>query len=142
MFLIGYQEPNDKKDLWKNIIDNNISNNVTIKNPMVREELKKYYCSADLFVFPSINEGSPRVLKEALSCGTPALVSDLPGNRIVDNNSNILSFFQPNNNKELSTFKKKKYRILKLIRYTFDITVIKYIFSKFFFILMKILKTR
>jgi glycosyltransferase involved in cell wall biosynthesis len=101
LFLIGYQEPNDKKYLRKNIIDNNISNFVTIKEPMEREELKKYYCNADLFVFPSINEGSPRVLKEALSCGTPALVSDLPGNRIVDDNSNILSFFQPNNNKEL-----------------------------------------
>ncbi|MFX1569732.1 MAG: (Fe-S)-binding protein [Promethearchaeota archaeon] len=44
--------------------------------------------------------------------------------------------------KELSTFKPKKYRILKLIRFTFNLSIIRYIFSKFFLILMKVLKTR
>jgi len=44
--------------------------------------------------------------------------------------------------KELSTFKPKKYRLLKLIRYTFNLLIIRYIFSRFFLILMKILKTR
>jgi hypothetical protein len=44
--------------------------------------------------------------------------------------------------KELSTFKPKKYRLLKLIRYTFNLSVVRYIFSKLFLILMKLLKTR
>jgi len=44
--------------------------------------------------------------------------------------------------KELSTFKPKKYRLLTLIRYTFNLSLIRYVFSKCFLILMKILKTR
>jgi len=44
--------------------------------------------------------------------------------------------------KELSTFKPKKYRLLKLIRFTLNLSAIRYIFSNFFLILMKILKTR
>ena len=44
--------------------------------------------------------------------------------------------------KELSTFKPRKHRLLKLIRYTFNLSLIRYVFSKCFLILMKILKTR
>ncbi|MFW9902185.1 MAG: (Fe-S)-binding protein [Candidatus Thorarchaeota archaeon] len=44
--------------------------------------------------------------------------------------------------KELSTFKPRKYRLLKLIRFTLNLSAIRYIFSNFFLILMKILKTR
>jgi len=44
--------------------------------------------------------------------------------------------------KELSTFKPRKYRLLKLIRYTFNLSLIRDIFSKCFPILMRILKTR
>ena len=43
---------------------------------------------------------------------------------------------------ELSTFKPRKLRLLKLIRYTFNLSVVRYIFSKCFLVLMKILKTR
>jgi len=44
--------------------------------------------------------------------------------------------------KDLSTFKPKKFRLLKLIRYTFNLSMIRYFFSKCFVILMNILKTR
>jgi Fe-S oxidoreductase len=43
---------------------------------------------------------------------------------------------------DLSTFKPRKYRLLKLIRFTFDFSPIRYFFSKCFLVLMKILKTR
>jgi Fe-S oxidoreductase len=44
--------------------------------------------------------------------------------------------------KHLSSFKPSKKRLLKLIRYTFNLSIIRYIFSKVFLILMKLLKTR
>lgn len=45
-----------------------------------RAELPDAYRSADLFVSASHCDGSSVSLMEALACGTPALVSDIPGN--------------------------------------------------------------
>jgi L-malate glycosyltransferase len=44
-------------------------------------ELPRYYHSADLYVSASHSDGSSISLLEALACGKPALVSDIPGNR-------------------------------------------------------------
>ena len=39
-----------------------------------REELKKVYSSCDLFVFPSIYDNAPLVVREAAACGLPSLL--------------------------------------------------------------------
>jgi glycosyltransferase involved in cell wall biosynthesis len=39
-------------------------------------ELPPYYRAADLLVLPSVGEGFPLVVQEAMACGTPALLSD------------------------------------------------------------------
>lgn len=44
-------------------------------------DLPRYYRSADLYLSASHSDGSSISLLEAMSCGTPALVSDIPGNR-------------------------------------------------------------
>ncbi|MCL4559659.1 MAG: glycosyltransferase [Chloroflexi bacterium] len=44
-------------------------------------ELPAYYRAADLYVSASHSDGSSVSLLEALACGLPALVSDIPGNR-------------------------------------------------------------
>lgn len=41
-------------------------------------ELPSYYQNADIFVFPSYNEGSPNALIEAISSGLPVVGWDLP----------------------------------------------------------------
>jgi glycosyltransferase involved in cell wall biosynthesis len=41
------------------------------------------YRSADVFVFPSLEEGGPQVTYEAMGCGLPVLVSPMGGGRIV-----------------------------------------------------------
>ncbi|MDF1499262.1 MAG: glycosyltransferase family 4 protein [Anaerolineales bacterium] len=46
-----------------------------------REMLPDYYRSADLYLSGSYSDGSSVSLLEAMACGTPALVSDIPGNR-------------------------------------------------------------
>jgi len=42
------------------------------------EELPSYLCAADVFVLPSRIEGMPIAALEALACGVPLLVSDIP----------------------------------------------------------------
>jgi len=45
------------------------------------DELPDYYRSSDLYVSASHSDGSSVSLMEALACGLPVLVSDIPGNR-------------------------------------------------------------
>lgn len=48
---------------------------------LIREqsELIGYYRAADIFVFPTRNEGSPNVFAEAMAAGLPVVASRLPG---------------------------------------------------------------
>ena len=48
------------------------------------EDLRQLYSHARCFVLPSVNEGFPMVLLEAIAYGLPILCSDIPGTRQVD----------------------------------------------------------
>jgi glycosyltransferase involved in cell wall biosynthesis len=43
------------------------------------DEIEQYYRAVDAFVLPSLREGSPNALLEAMATGLPCLVSRLPG---------------------------------------------------------------
>ncbi len=46
-----------------------------------QEHVEEFYQSADLFVFPSLQEGMPTALMEAMAAGMACVVSDIRGNR-------------------------------------------------------------
>lgn len=50
--------------------------NVKISSNLPTRELISCYQSSDIFLFPSIHEGFPKVTIEAASCGLPAIVFD------------------------------------------------------------------
>lgn len=50
--------------------------NVTVVRSPAPDEIAPLYQAADLFVLPSVGEGIPLALQEAMACGTPALVGD------------------------------------------------------------------
>ena len=50
--------------------------NVSVRRNLTKDQLVHLYQAADLLVLPSVGEGFPLVVQEAMACGTPALVGD------------------------------------------------------------------
>jgi glycosyltransferase involved in cell wall biosynthesis len=48
---------------------------------VAREAIVSHYQQADVFVLPSLDEGMPNVVLEAIACARPIVATDLPGNR-------------------------------------------------------------
>ena len=78
--LVGNGEM--ENEIKEFIIENNLSKNIVMHGSIDnRGELKKIMQNADLFVFPSLSEGSPRVIIEAMGEGLPVIstpVGSLP----------------------------------------------------------------
>lgn len=58
-----------------------VAEKVTFPGRVSQADLPRFYRAADLYISASHTDGSSISLLEALACGIPALVSDIPGNR-------------------------------------------------------------
>ncbi len=58
-------------------------------------ELPGYLRKADAFVLPSLTEGHPKVLLEAMSCGLPCVASSVGGNRAILRDGETGLLFDP-----------------------------------------------
>jgi glycosyltransferase involved in cell wall biosynthesis len=58
-----------------------VTENVTFAGQIKQRDLPRYYHMADLYISPSHVDGSSVSLMEALACGLPCLVSDIPANK-------------------------------------------------------------
>jgi glycosyltransferase involved in cell wall biosynthesis len=67
-------------DLIHGILDP-LGEKVHFAGRISQAELPAYYQAADLYLSPSHSDGSSISLLEALACGRPVLVSDIPSNR-------------------------------------------------------------
>jgi glycosyltransferase involved in cell wall biosynthesis len=62
-------------------IKGEVINRVEFPGQVSQVDLPRYYRQADLYVSASHSDGTSISLLEAMACGCPALVSDIPGNR-------------------------------------------------------------
>lgn len=67
-----------------------------------REDIGPAYMAADVFVLPSLAEGLPIVLLEAMAFGRCVLATDIPGNRDLVRNGENGVLFEPMNAVELA----------------------------------------
>lgn len=77
--LIG--EGKLENSIENRIIGEGMKDKVILLGKMPFFEVMKWMEKADLFLFPSYNEGLPRVVVEAISLGLPVVASDIPAHR-------------------------------------------------------------
>jgi len=63
------------------LMNGNALDQVQLPGQVPQADLPRWYQMADLFISPSHVDGSSVSLMEALACGLPALVSDIPANQ-------------------------------------------------------------
>ena len=61
---------------FKDEIDKHHPEKIDILGTVMYDQLKGYYASADMFLFPSLSEGSTRAGMEAMGIGLPVLVTE------------------------------------------------------------------
>lgn len=57
-----------------------------------KEDVKKYLCNSDLFVLPTLAEGLPRVILEAMAVGIPCVSTNVSGIPELINNDFLVSY--------------------------------------------------
>jgi glycosyltransferase involved in cell wall biosynthesis len=57
----------------------NVDRRVVFTGWLEKEELWRLFFAADLFILPSLSEGMPNVMLEALGCDLPCMGSNIPG---------------------------------------------------------------
>lgn len=67
--------------IWRVFERAGLFDRIHLPGAVAYAKLPAYYRSADLYVSASLSDGSSVSLMEALACGLPALVSDIPSNR-------------------------------------------------------------
>ncbi len=73
MLFVGGGE--DEEKLKKMVLELGLEDVVKLTGKILdREGLKSIYASCDLFVFPSIYDNAPLVVREAAACGLPSLL--------------------------------------------------------------------
>ena len=75
-----------------------------------RKDIAEICKIADLFIFPSYQEGLPVALMEAMAAGLPVIASNVRGNRDLIEKENL---FEPNDVKTLTSLIEKRFDVME-----------------------------
>lgn len=89
-------------ELKQKVVELGLASKVSFVGSIVeREILKRYYVAADLFLFPSLYDNAPLVIREAAALGTPSvLIRDSTASEIISDSVN--GFLSPNSTEAYS----------------------------------------
>jgi len=79
-----------KQHFRQKIIDMDLTDSVILRDFIPNKDLADLYQESVLFVLPSLEEGVPRTILEAMSCGVPVVCTDLPQLRDIVDGCGIL----------------------------------------------------
>jgi glycosyltransferase involved in cell wall biosynthesis len=103
--IVGDEAPGysgTRRALEQQVADLGLQKDVSFLGYFPKEALAAAYTAADLFVLPSIAEGLPLVLLEAMAYGKCVVATDIPGNSdvVTDGRNGIL--VEPRNARQLA----------------------------------------
>lgn len=103
LVLVGNKnEENFGDNYYRKLITkySNVMDRVKFVDEVSNDEIPYYLNAADIFVFPSLFEGSPSSVLEAMGSGLPVICSDIPPHReLIKHNKSGLLF---NNGKDMT----------------------------------------
>ncbi|WP_156854434.1 glycosyltransferase [Oceanobacillus sp. AG] len=91
LLLVGKKHNEIEQQITQRINELNLKGNVIILGE--RTDVARILTGADLFLFPSLWEGLPGAVLEAVSLGIPVLASSIPGVKEIANEFNIVKYF-------------------------------------------------
>lgn len=106
--LIG--EGEERPALERQIKENGMNAFVEFVGMQPPEEIQTWMSRSDCLVLPSLSEGTPNVVLEAMACGIPVVASDLPGIREVVRDGATGLLTKPKDPEDLAE------KLLKLVR--------------------------
>lgn len=77
LLIVGDGEEMD--DLKTDVHEKGLSDIVTFSGTKASDQIPKLMLASDCLVLPSLSEGIPNVVLEAMACGLPVVASSLPG---------------------------------------------------------------
>jgi teichuronic acid biosynthesis glycosyltransferase TuaC len=86
-----------KKELNTLIKDLKLDNYIQLIGEKSHNEIPLWINACDLFVLPSLNEGFPTVIPEALSCGKPVIATNVGETSEIIHNDNFGYILEPKN---------------------------------------------
>lgn len=101
LLVVAGKETKEENFFWgRDYIDKN-ELNVKFLGEINREEMRYWYNKSSVFVLPSTQEGSPRVVKEAMACGCSVVCTELPGTKRLNPKGDFIHYFTPGKTNEL-----------------------------------------
>ncbi len=80
-----------RKQLENIVQETHANQYVSFEGRKNKEEVRNYYKEADIFVLPSLSEGMPNVVLEAMSSGLPIVMTPCEGSKELVENNGIIS---------------------------------------------------
>lgn len=100
LLIIG--DGKEKRKLKELVRDENLEENVIFKGMIENKLIPKYLTASDIFALPSISEGFPVTILEALASTLPIIASNVRGmNEIIENEKNGF-LVEPKNSKKIA----------------------------------------
>ena len=90
----GFESEENRNRLYELLSKLDLNNNVQVTGFVRDEEIAKYLSMSKVFVFPTRFEGFGLSVIEAMACGLPCIISDIPVLREL--HSNVAMFVKPN----------------------------------------------
>jgi teichuronic acid biosynthesis glycosyltransferase TuaC len=77
--LVIVGEGPERSAIERAVRERDVAGRVRLLGRMLQDRLPEIYSAADLLLLASTHEGWPNVLLESMACGTPVVVSEMPG---------------------------------------------------------------